>query len=292
MNIQEKTHEQFQAIFQDLKNHGKLSAPRGQRVLELEHYTYRLDPYVRFCSLPSRKLKLDYIKHEFLWYLKGDRFDLSILEKAKMWGTLIDSDGGINSNYGQYIFFTQPGERCSQYDNVLQLLRKDRDTRRASIVILRREHLLNAQSNDYPCTYVLNFRIRDNKLNMSVHMRSQDAVFGMANDAPAFSFIQEMIMMEMRKTNYPVDLGYYHHTADSFHIYERHFEMLEQLITDPHAETVDCPMMTADDPWMLRNMHDKNVVKPAGIVGEEWAQFSNWLTDGKFEKAYDEHSSI
>ena len=190
----------FRQIFKDLKASGKKFSPRGLEVIEIENYTYELPPYARFCNFAARKLNLDYIKREFLWYLKGDKFDLSILKYAKMWEGLVNADGSINSNYGQYIFHRGSDER-SLFTYVLEELARDKDSRRASAVILRREHLLS-ETRDYPCTYSLNFRIRDDKLNMSVHMRSQDAVFGMGNDAPCFSFIHELVCQSL-KWKYP-----------------------------------------------------------------------------------------
>lgn len=233
--------EAFRQIFSDLKRHGKLCSPRGLKCLELEHHTYELPPYARFCNFEARKLNLNYVKNEFLWYLRGDKFDTSIGEKAKLWQSLVNADGSINSNYGQYLF----GEQ-QQFDGIVKTLLEDRDSRRASAVILSRDHL-KMETKDVPCTYALNFRIREGKLNMSVHMRSQDAIFGMGNDAPTFSFVHEMVYTYLRPKYPELELGAYRHTADSLHVYERHFEMLEQLVAgDPH-HPVFCPKVSGPD---------------------------------------------
>ena len=226
--------ESFRRIYHDVKQRGRLVRPRGQLVLEIENYSYELPPFVRFQSFQSRKLNVQYIKDELLWYIKGDRFDTSIAAKAKIWQGIINDDGSINSNYGQYIFTGK------QFDNAVKLLAADKDSRRASMVILGDDHLLS-DTKDVPCTYALNFRIRDDKLNMSVHMRSQDAIYGMGNDAPAFSFIHEMMLNALR-AHYP-QLGYgtYFHIADSFHVYERHFPMLDKLCADDPYVDVPCP---------------------------------------------------
>lgn len=219
-----RTHQNsFRKIFRDLVTNGKFVSPRGQLVIEVENFSYRLPPYVRFCNFECRKLNLDYIKQEFLWYLRGDRFDTSILDHAGMWKNLVNDDGSINSNYGQYVF----GER-KQFDDALRFLEDDRDTRRASIIILA-DHHLRMKTKDVPCTYSLNFRIRDNKLNMSVHMRSQDSIYGMGNDAPTFSFIHEMMLCSLQCKYPDLQLGEYFHIADSFHVYEKHFGMLADL---------------------------------------------------------------
>lgn len=271
--------EYLRSIFCDVQTLGKMVSPRGQLVLEIENYSYVLPPYIRFFNFISRGLKIDYIKREFLWYLKGDRFDTNICEHASMWKGLINTDGSINSNYGQYMF----GEHC-QFDNVISTLKKDVDSRRASIVILGSDHLMS-DTKDVPCTYALNFRIRPDqdgirRLNMSVRMRSQDAVFGMGNDAPAFSFIHEMVYCSLM-TEYPdLKLGNYHHTADSFHIYERHFKLMEKICAGDTYASVDCPHISGPDEVSFLRQGDFSAVP------EEYS-FSRWLNT--FERSTREH---
>jgi thymidylate synthase len=249
----------FRKIYADVGN-GILVRPRNEPVIEIEDYSYSLPPYARFANFDARKLKLDYIRKELLWYFRANPFDSSIVDSASIWQELPNADGTINSNYGAHVFgktapalvsistnssaymptdenvgrsstsIGMPVWHESQFDKIIETLAADKDSRRASAVILNRAHLLSPKTKDYPCTYALNFRIRNNELKMSVHMRSQDAVFGMGNDAPAFSVIQEMVYVTLRDTAYPdLQMGSYHHTADSFHYYERHFEMVKQI---------------------------------------------------------------
>lgn len=272
----------FGRIYRDLAIDGRFVSPRGQLAIELEDYSYCLPPLVRFQNFKSRRLNIQYIKDEMLWYLKGDRFDTSIAQKAKIWQSIINDDGSINSNYGQYVFGAM-----NQFDAVVQTLASDRDSRRASIVILASDHLLS-DTKDVPCTYSLNFRIRHAwvdgpmVLNMSVRMRSQDAIFGMGNDAPAFSLIQEMVLNALRRTYPTLQCGRYHHTADSFHVYERHFPMLEKLAgydirtkgqiagwsPDPY-EPIDCPPISGpDEVDFLRRLSFSTI--PEGFAFTRW----------------------
>jgi thymidylate synthase len=247
--VAQLSKEAFEQIFRDVKSKGKICSPRGQKVIEIENYTYELPPYVRFQSFESRKFKPNYVKEEFLWYLHGDAHDTSIIQHAKMWESLINSDGTINSNYGQYMFGKINGTQLmdTQFNRAVQALKDDKDSRRGSIAILQPRHLLS-YTKDVPCTYSLNFRVRENKLNMSVHMRSQDGVFGMGNDAPTFSFVHEMVFVALKGTYPELELGNYHHIADSFHVYERHFEVLEKIAsgTDKYIE-IEVPKIESED---------------------------------------------
>jgi len=271
----------FRDIFRRLVKTGRLVSPRGQLVIEAENFSYVLPPFVRFCNFQHRKLNVNYIRKEILWYLRGDSTDLSIMQHAKMWKDLVNIDGTINSNYGQYIFGTQ-----NQFDNVVKTLSEDRDSRRASIVILSERHL-KMETKDVPCTYSLNFRIRNNTLNMSVHMRSQDAIFGMGNDAAVFSVVHEMVLNALWRVYPDLRYGDYFHIADSFHAYERHFEMLSKLTgyekgTDTDGFTkrekarlssykfVMCPMISGPDEVDFLRLLDFTSIP-------ETYKFSKWL---------------
>lgn len=216
----------FVRMYQDLRS-APIASPRGSRILELEDYQFALDmtdsPLTAF---PARNLNLNYAKAEARWYLRGKADDRSIEEHASLWPKIIQPDGTYFSNYGQYIF----GER--QYDWVVEELTRDRESRRASIVLLKSEHFFK-ENKDVVCTYGMNFRIRQNRLNMSVSMRSNDAIFGTTNDVFCFSVVYRMVFAALQLSWYPeIVPGTYTHKADSLHVYERHWPMLERLVDE------------------------------------------------------------
>jgi len=262
INNKEQT---FYEIYKRLLNEGRLVSPRGLKVLEVENFNYVLPPYCRFACFGVRKLSIEYIKKEFLWYLKGAKYDVSIGEHASMWKKLIGQDGSINSNYGRYIF-----NELKQFDTIIDILKQDKDSRRASIVILQPYHVME-NGVDTPCTYSINFRIREDRLNMTVRMRSQDAILGMGNDAPTFSFIQEMVYMTLKDIYPYLELGNYYHSADSFHVYERHFKMLRDIVDGDVFYNEDVPKISSSkEVEFLRNLDFSNI--------PENYQFTKWLT--------------
>jgi thymidylate synthase len=255
----------FIKIYNDL-HYGQYVKPRGELIIELENYSYELNPYVRFQNFESRKLNIDYIKKEFLWYLEGNRFDLTICDHAKIWSGIINTDGSINSNYGQYLF-----NDINQFDNVINTLKLDKDSRRASMTILDSKHL-KSNTKDVPCTYALNFRIRNNLLNMTVHMRSQDAIYGMGNDAPAFSFIHEMMLNALKEYYPELQYGNYHHFVDSFHVYERHFKMLDKLRNGDSYDIIKCPKISGPDEVKFLKNQSYKTMEPLSKF-----EFTKWL---------------
>lgn len=215
----------FLKLYDDLLKDGQTLEIHGSNVIELTDYQLKIPAREYITSFNARKLNLRYCKREWLWYLGGDRFDDSIQQYATMWAKLKQPDGGFNSNYGQYIF----GE--NQFDWCLRRLSEDVHTRQASMQLLNKSHMYEGNT-DFVCTHGLNFRIRDNRLDMTVMMRSNDAIFGTTNDV--FCFGQLLLMMRAALLNqYPnLEIGAYTHFVNSIHVYERHWEMLEQLVAE------------------------------------------------------------
>jgi thymidylate synthase len=219
-------------LFVNLLVHGHETSPRGEPTKELLGYTCHFDnPATDVYHLhPARKLNLSYTCFEWLWYLRGMNSDLSITERASIWKYLSER-GVLQSNYGQYIFREGQLDRC-QWE-----LTNDPNSRRAVIMILRPNHF-GVQSADTPCTLGISFLIRDKKLVMHVMMRSNDAVFGLGNDAPNFAWTQRLLLDRLRTSDQFADLelGPYVHTASSMHVYKRHWLLAKQLMAvKPHT---------------------------------------------------------
>lgn len=254
----------FYNIYERLKRYGKEVSPRSQKTIEIENFNVTFPPYVRFCNFRDRKFNLDYVKKEFIWYLKGNKYDTSIIEHAKLWKNFINNKGIINSNYGQYIF-------NKQFDFVIDELKRDKDSRRAVITILQPYHTIEDDLIDVPCTFGLSFRIRNNMLNMTVKMRSQDSYFGLASDIPTFSFIHEMIFVKLKEVYNELQYGEYHHFVESFHIYEKHFWFLDNLKNKVYG-LIYCPQISTGSEVDFLIKHDFSY-----IPGE--FKFSKWILD-------------
>jgi thymidylate synthase len=160
-----------------------------------------------------RNWKEDYAEAEWQWYLSGDPNADAIAEKAKIWKLMQDEDGNVNSNYGyQWI-------RNNQIYKVIDMLKKDPTTRKASVSMYDGKEI-DKYSKDTICTYSINFQLHNDKLNMSVLMRSNDLVFGFCNDQYCFSKLQELVAQEVG-----LPMGQYFHYSDNLHIYKRHWNL-------------------------------------------------------------------
>ena len=222
--------EQWFYPFHILKKYGKISKPRGQEILEIQNFQVDLNPLWNLCKYKARKINTGYLIGEMLWYLEGDRNDTSIEYYAKFWAKVKNkSEPLFNSNYGYYAFTED------QFNICVKTLLTDKDSRQAVIIIADSQAYVN-NSNDIQCTYSVSFRIRDNKLNMSVNMRSNDIWKGFCIDVFQFSIWQQLMRISLLR-NYPdLELGVYTHKADSFHVYTNDLHNFENLLyTSAHG---------------------------------------------------------
>lgn len=76
-----------------------------------------------------------------------------------------------------------------------------------------------------PCLQRIWCRVIDGKLAMHVHMRSNDAMKASFMNMFAFTELQKYIAEKLG-----VDVGYYMHIADSYHIYESDWKWAEKFV--------------------------------------------------------------
>lgn len=216
-------YARFLKMYNDLAG-GQICRPRGQAIIELEDYALVLNAGEScITSFEARKMNLKYAVNEFLWYLRGDPYDTSIEEFASMWPKIKQPGGFYFSNYGQYMFGAGAGVEWA-----IEELIRDKDSRRAAFPFLHRDHCF-ADNRDMVCTYSMSFRIRFDRLNMSINMRSNDAIFGTTNDVFCFWMTYLMVLAVLREKYPNLQPGRYVHKVDSLHVYERHWDMLQQL---------------------------------------------------------------
>ena len=217
-----------------LKRKGSNVSSRGSNQREmLFHNICITDPTALTIAPPIRKFKPTYAIAEWLWYLSRDRQVKNIGKFADVWNQIQDANGECESNYGEYMFNQQVGMKpnTTQWEWVRNELLSDRDTRRATITINQPRHK-HANPKDYTCTQYIHFFIRDNKLHLGVNMRSNDAVFGFCNDVWTFCLFQQLMLNDLNMLGANVELGHYYHHAGSYHVYERHWRMMDLIINN------------------------------------------------------------
>ena len=159
----------------------------------------------------ERNWKEEYAEAEWQWYLSGDRNIKKLGDIygkiPPIWERMADHNGNVNSNYGwQWL-------RNDQYEYIIDKLKFENDTRHAAISIYDCKENLDYE-NDTPCTYAVQFTIINDRLCMSVYMRSNDLWYGFCNDQYCFSMLQKKVAEDVNK-----EIGWYYHHAHNMHLY-------------------------------------------------------------------------
>lgn len=172
------------------------------------------NPLDNLIRLDWRNWNKSYADFEFEWYLSANPNAEQIAKRAKIWKDLMDDQGNVNSNYGYQ------WNRNGQIGKVINMLRNDPDTRRASISLYDGKEI-DLYQKDTICTYAINFyKDHQGKLSMQVMMRSNDLIFGFCNDQYCFSKLMELVAKDLS-----MEVGTYYHFVCNMHIYERHFNL-------------------------------------------------------------------
>lgn len=166
-----------------------------------------LNPLDNYIKTDYRKWNPTYAEREWDWYLSGNPSAVEISKFAPIWKNMMDDEGNVRSNYGWQ------WKRNKQLDKVVNQLKLNKETRQAVISIYDGKEI-DTYKNDTPCTYAVQFTILNNKLNMTVLMRSNDLWYGFCNDQFCFSRLQEMVSIELN-----IEIGTYYHFAHNLHIY-------------------------------------------------------------------------
>ncbi len=193
----------------------------GVKVIDIIGKQFEADePYI--FGMPN----YDYIQREIEWY-KSKSLNVYDIPGGppKIWERVSDENGFINSNYGWMVFSKENG---SQYQNCLNELRKNKDSRRGVMIYMRPEMWNDYDKNgmsDFCCTWGVQFLIRNDILYSYIIMRSNDCVFGFKNDRAWHQYVLDKLSKDLNIKNTKMIWN-----AGSLHIYERHFYLLEHYI--------------------------------------------------------------
>jgi len=211
----------------DLVATGEYYTPRAKKIQELRPVCFQfLNPLKRVTFLKGRRINPFFQLAEVLWIFSG-RADVEWLSYYNKNMISFSDDGRyFNAPYGERL--RRWNQSClrnfifNPYDQLYDVYEKivdDRDTRQA--VALLWNPLFDSYSyvkdggKDLPCNIALTFKVRNEKLDLTVFNRSNDLHWGLFGaNLPQFSSILELMASWLR-----LDVGVYTHITDSLHIY-------------------------------------------------------------------------
>jgi len=312
MKFMDKNHLVYGANFDDvykevlsnLMNQPQYEcSPRGMKIRENIAVTLVLEnPRARLLTPKARESNYSFAVGEFLWYWNGKRDLKTMLYYNKRMKNFSDDNETLNSAYGYRLlsknFFagdSETGIGHTQWNTIVKTLCEDHESRRAVMTILSPQDVNQAASSkgskDVPCTLSLQFFIRDNALDLHVHMRSNDVIWGLTYDLFSFTMLQECMLLSLKEKDLRFSnlrLGRYYHTAGSLHIYDTHFEMAEKILKeyrekDNLTSGMD-PLISLSELEKVSKLEtfyrtSKSLDKPPRIMLDNISKTSEWMIE-------------
>lgn len=222
-------HESLKVLLYDSPT---FTATRGSFTEQTGVSLELLNPRARL-SASDTKGKAFSALGELLWYLSGSgnldfiSFYVEAYKDEQLVGDTVYGAYGprLYSSSGQY----------NQFENILDILQQNPTSRKAVIQLFEARdvaELIPGERRSAPCTCLLQFLLRNNRLDMITYMRSNDAFLGLAHDIYAFTMIQEYYATALN-----VDLGTYKHFVGSLHLYSNHKERAMDYLKEGYQST-------------------------------------------------------
>lgn len=211
----ENLRDGYTEICNAVINRGRAVSPRGMESLELEDVTMVIhDPHDPLPVGIGRALNPAIAVIEALQLIGGVAYPSLTCKIAPNMVQFMNG-GSFTGAYGPRI--------APQMSRAIDRLVADPDSRQAVVQMWRPLDLFE-MTNDLPCTVFLQFTIRDDKLTMHTHMRSNDVWWGLAYDGFQFTQLQATVANVLG-----LGMGAYVHHVVSLHAYVRDFDKIASL---------------------------------------------------------------
>jgi thymidylate synthase len=236
-------HQAYLETLKDIYfNYEYRASPRGLPIREKTDYSFRIENPIAEPVVTKdearNKVIADYTSKEVELYNSCANTAEEFGRASKFWEKLANPDGTVNSAYG-YLIWKNKSAGNSVYEPLRgnrtpwewakMSLVNDKDSRQAIVRFSLPEHQW-VGNKDQTCTMHANFLIREDKLNLSVVMRSNDLVLGLVYDLPWFVSLIDRMVEELKPTYPNLTKGTYTHTVHSLHIYEKNEEMVKKML--------------------------------------------------------------
>lgn len=190
----------------------------------------RYDIQEEFPIMTLRPTNLKAAIDEILWIWQKKSNNINDLN-SKIWDSWADESGSIGKAYGYQLAIKHKYSEgdFDQVDRVLYDLKNNPYSRR--IIVNMYNHADLNEMHLYPCAYSMTFNVSGKKLNAILNQRSQDVL--VANN---WNVSQYAILVHMLAQVSGLEVGEFVHVIADAHIYDRHVDLVKELISRPVFE--------------------------------------------------------
>ena len=201
-----------------------------------------------FPAITLRKTGIKSCVDELLWIWQKKSNNIQELN-SHIWDQWADEDGSIGKAYGYQMGVKHQYREgmMDQIDRVIYDLKNNPYSRRIMTNIYVHQDL--SEMNLYPCAYSMTFNVTKEAgsekltLNGILNQRSQDVL-----TANNWNVCQYAVLIHMLAQVCDMKVGELVHVIADAHIYDRHVELIKELIT---RETYPAPKL-----WLNPNVTD------------------------------------
>ena len=251
-------------LLQELVNEsetGQLVQDRtGVGTYNLFHRSLRFDISKEFPLLTTKKMSVQSILGELLWFVSGSTNALELEENygCTIWREWSDEYGKLGKVYGHqwrnFGEYNEGYEYSKGFDQVKWLINEIKDNPTS-----RRLYVTSANPNDrYEqaldcCHNYFQVVIKNGKLNLYFQMRSTDVFLGLPYNIASYALLAHMLALE---TGY--DVGELAYSGVDVHLYSNHIEQAkEQLKREPKGFPT---LIVNKKPFFDYNLDDFKVI--------------------------------
>ena len=262
--------KQYLDLLKLIKETGTKKEDRtGTGTISIFGHQMRFDLQEGFPLMTTKKVNLDSIIHELLWFIKGDtnirylvkngvniwndwpfqswlnqtgqsdKYTMHSKEWKNMMKTFVENvikDEEFASQYGDlgpvYGKQWRDFEGVDQLNNVIQDIKKSPDSRRLIVSAWNPKDIpVMIKSGLPPCHTLFQFYVSKGKLSCQLYQRSADVFLGVPYNIASYALLTLMIAKVTE-----LEPGEFVHSFGDTHIYLNHLEQVnEQLSRDPHS---------------------------------------------------------
>ena len=289
-NIDDLMRAVFTRLLSQSRDNNRVEATKGNSTEVFGALLRLTNPRGRLGRSVARSRAFSAIG-ELTWYLSGSDELAHIEHYIPAYREFSDDKNTLAGAYGPRIFDPARAQGDGTFDDewnrVIALL-KDRAGSRNAVIQIYANKDGRAAGLDIPCTCMLQFAIRRERLEMHVHMRSNDAFLGLPHDIFAFTMLQEIAARELG-----IEIGKYYHSVASLHLYDdapkgglQYRTKAQNYLDEGMFEKVPMPRMPKGDPWLsIRTLllaerqmrQDLSAYKPPAGLDPYWEDLATLL---------------
>jgi thymidylate synthase len=205
-----------------LRDGVKKSDRTGTGTISIFGHQMRFHLEEGFPLLTTKKLHLQSIIYELLWFLKGDT-NVKYLQDngVRIWNEWADENGDLGHIYG-YQWRSWPdyeGGVIDQISEAVRLIKENPDSRRIIVSAWNVGDLKNMKLP--PCHTFFQFYVANGCLSLLLYQRSADIFLGVPFNIASYALL---LMMMAQATG--LKTGDFVHTLGDAHIYANHLEQI------------------------------------------------------------------